>query len=70
MSEVPDLSHANWVKSSYSNGQGGACVECAASLRGLVAVRDSKDPDGPKLAFSPQTWRTFTSHVKTGHGLA
>lgn len=66
MNEVPDLSHANWVKSSYSNGQGGNCVECAASPRGAVAVRDSKNPDGPRLAFAPAQWRAFTSQVKTG----
>jgi Domain of unknown function (DUF397) len=66
MNETPDLSHSNWVKSSYSNGQGGACVECATSLGGIVAVRDSKDPDGLALAFAAESWRAFTSHVKIG----
>ncbi|HEY3958179.1 MAG TPA: DUF397 domain-containing protein [Streptosporangiaceae bacterium] len=64
MNEVSDLSHANWVKSSYSNGQGGNCVECAASPRGIVAVRDSKNPDGPKLTFTPAQWQAFTNAVK------
>jgi hypothetical protein len=65
MNEVPDLSHANWVKSSYSNGQGGNCVECAASPPGIVAVRDSKNPDGPKLTFTPAQWQAFTNAVKS-----
>jgi hypothetical protein len=65
MNEAPDLSRANWVKSSYSNGQGGNCVECAASLHGIVAVRDSKDPDGPKLTLTPAQWRAFTRQIKT-----
>jgi hypothetical protein len=60
-----DLSRAAWRKSSFSNGNGGACVE-AASLRGIVAVRDSKDPDGPALALSPADWQTFTTSVKAG----
>lgn len=37
-----------WRKSSYSNGMGGECVEVAATPEGLL-VRDSKDPDGPRL---------------------
>lgn len=57
------LSGAVWRKATKSGGNGGNCVE-AASLRGTVAVRDSKNPDGPKLAFTPQTWRAFTSSVK------
>lgn len=53
-----------WRKSTYSTAQGN-CVE-AATLRGAVAVRDSKDPDGPKLTFVPAEWLTFTSAVKAG----
>jgi len=59
-----DLSRAQWRKASKSNSNGGACVE-AASLCGIVAVRDSKNPDGPKLAFPPATWGAFTSQIKT-----
>jgi Domain of unknown function (DUF397) len=58
-----DLSRAAWRKSTYSNN-GGACVEVARSLRDGVAVRDSQDPDGPKLAFTPGQWKAFTSTVK------
>jgi hypothetical protein len=53
-----DLSCAEWHKSSYS-GQSGNCVEVARNLPGLVAVRDSKEPDGVKLVVSQETWRAF-----------
>ncbi len=54
-----------WRKSSYSGNGGGNCVE-AASRPGVVAVRDSKNPDGPKLIVSPAGWRTFMASVKAG----
>lgn len=52
-----------WRKSTHSGPNGGNCVEVAA-LRGNVAVRDSKDPDGPVLTFRPATWRAFTTAIK------
>lgn len=58
-----DLTGARWRKSSRSNGQGGACVEVADNLPGVVAVRDSKDPGGPALSFDPAAWRAFVSRV-------
>lgn len=61
-----DLTSAKWRKSSYSNGNGGQCVEVARNLPGAVAVRDSKDPDGPKLTFEPAQWLAFTGRVKAG----
>lgn len=61
-----DLSRAAWRKSSRSNGQGGQCVEVAANLPGIVAVRDSKNPHGPKLIFSPAEWRAFLADVCDG----
>jgi Domain of unknown function (DUF397) len=61
-----DVSRAIWRKSSYSSGNGGACVEVARNLRGTVAVRDSKDPAGPALIFSPRDWQAFTEAVKSG----
>ncbi|GAA4237104.1 DUF397 domain-containing protein [Actinomadura meridiana] len=57
---MPDV---QWRKSSRSGGQGGNCVEVAA-LAPAVAVRDSKDPDGPRLAFGAGEWRAFTRRVK------
>jgi hypothetical protein len=61
-----DLTRAVWRKSSYSSGNGGNCVEVARNLPGAVAVRDSKDPDGPKLIFSRAVWRTFTAAAQDG----
>lgn len=58
-----DLSRAEWRKSSYS-GQSGNCVEVARNLRGLVAVRDSKEPGGAKLLVSQETWRAFIRDVR------
>jgi Domain of unknown function (DUF397) len=53
-----DLSCAEWRKSSCS-GQDGNCVEVARNLPGLVAIRDSKAPDGGKLMVSQAAWRAF-----------
>jgi hypothetical protein len=61
-----NLDRARWRKSSYSGGNGGACVEVARNLPGAVAVRDSKDPAGPVLAFAPEEWAAFTAGVKAG----
>jgi hypothetical protein len=55
-----------WRKSSYSGSNGGGCVEVAGHLTGAVAVRDSKDPGGPVLAFRPDDWRVFTAAIKAG----
>jgi hypothetical protein len=56
------MTELNWHKSSYSGSQAN-CVE-AASIPDAVAVRDSKDPDGPRLVVSPAGWRSFTASVK------
>ncbi|MGP3933481.1 DUF397 domain-containing protein [Nonomuraea sp. KM88] len=61
-----DLSQAAWRKSSYSGGNGGNCVEVASNLPGLVAVRDSKNPNGPALIFTPAEWDAFLGGVKLG----
>jgi hypothetical protein len=63
---VIDLDRAAWRKSTYSGDNGGGCVEVARNLPGVVAVRDSKDPQGPKLAFTPDEWRAFTARIKAG----
>lgn len=54
-----------WRKASYSSGNGGNCVEVATARRS-VAVRDSKDPDGPRLAFGVQAWKAFAAQVRVG----
>jgi len=63
---TPDLSRAVWRKSTRSDGNGGACVEVARNLPGIVAVRDSKDRSGPALIFAPDDWAVFLAAVKTG----
>ena len=51
-----------WRTSSYSGG-GNECVEVAQTREGCL-VRDSKQPDGTRLAVSRQAWAAFTRHVK------
>lgn len=57
-----------WFKSSYSSN-GGTCVEVAGNLvasRGVVPVRDSKDPHRPALAFETAAWSSFVDAVRGG----
>ncbi|WP_406067035.1 DUF397 domain-containing protein [Micromonospora sp. NBC_01638] len=56
---MTDLTSARWRKSTRSGGNGGECVEVADNLPNVVAVRDSKDPHGPALTFTPTAWATF-----------
>jgi hypothetical protein len=59
-----DLSRAVWRKSLRSGG-GENCVE-VARVRDAYAIRDSKHPSGPALAFTGAEWRTFLHSVKAG----
>ncbi|HLI42593.1 MAG TPA: DUF397 domain-containing protein [Streptosporangiaceae bacterium] len=52
-----------WRKSSYSSPNGGNCVEVAAAGQ-AVAVRDSRDPDGPRLVIGRAAWQAFAAAVK------
>jgi hypothetical protein len=61
-----NIGRADWRKSSYSGDNGGNCVEVARNLPGAVAVRDSKDPEGPQLVFTPDEWRAFAAGVRDG----
>ncbi|TQJ52957.1 DUF397 domain-containing protein [Streptomyces sp. NBC_00080] len=54
-----DLSGVVWRKSSYSNQDGGACLEVADHHPSLVPVRDSKDPARGVLAFGADAWGHF-----------
>ncbi len=60
-----DLINAVWRKSSRSGGQGN-CVEVAVLGDGAVAVRDSKDPSGAVLVFTPAEWDAFIGGAKDG----
>ncbi|GAA2673518.1 DUF397 domain-containing protein [Streptomyces aculeolatus] len=57
----PELS---WVKSSYSGVQGGDCIEIAPTPH-TIHVRDSKDPEGPILRFTPDAWAAFVAYART-----
>ncbi|MBC9718106.1 DUF397 domain-containing protein [Streptomyces sp. TRM66268-LWL] len=65
---IPDASTVpGWRKSSYSGGSSGECLEVSDACQGAcVPVRDSKNPTGPAIAFSPATWVTFVTAVRTG----
>ena len=58
-----DLTAVAWRKSSRSGDNGGTCVEVGTAGQ-AVAVRDSKHPDGPLLAFAAGSWKTFIEQVK------
>ncbi|WP_240135100.1 DUF397 domain-containing protein [Streptomyces sp. MUM 178J] len=55
-----------WRRSSYSNQEGGNCVEVAESLPAVVPVRDSKIPHGPALIFPLNGWSSFVGAIKGG----
>jgi Domain of unknown function (DUF397) len=59
-----DLTRAEWRKSSRSGGNGGDCVEVAANLPRIVAVRDSKDPHGPVLIIAQDDWARFLTRLQ------
>ncbi|WP_328463877.1 DUF397 domain-containing protein [Streptomyces sp. NBC_00448] len=52
----------DWRKSTYSGSAGGECVEVAACPH-TVHVRDSKDPEGPALAFPADAWAAFLTYA-------
>ncbi|MEU6366257.1 DUF397 domain-containing protein [Streptomyces sp. NPDC046931] len=52
-----------WTKSSYSTGNG-ACVEVKSPKAAALAVRDSKVPEGPVLAFPADAWNAFVTSIK------
>ncbi|MFF3120985.1 DUF397 domain-containing protein [Streptomyces sp. NPDC057908] len=64
MSMAPDLSTASWRTSSYSNGDGGECVEVADNVPGFVPVRDTKLTDSPVLALRTASWAAFVRNIK------
>jgi ABC-type amino acid transport substrate-binding protein len=65
MLPAPDDNGMRWVKSTRSAANG-ACVEVAVVAAGAVAVRDSKNPEGPVLSFAAETWRGFIESVQAG----
>jgi len=58
-----DVTGIAWRTSSYSGSNGGTCVEVGTADL-AVAVRDSKHPNSPQLAFAAATWQAFTKQLK------
>ncbi|MYR97834.1 MULTISPECIES: DUF397 domain-containing protein [unclassified Streptomyces] len=59
-----DLTGAEWRKSSYSDPNGGDCVEMAAAPCGSVPVRDSKNPTGPAITIGAPAWQAFVDGLR------
>ncbi|MFE7626649.1 DUF397 domain-containing protein [Streptomyces sp. NPDC057509] len=64
MTHSPELSTARWRRSSYSNTNGGECVEISDDFPGLIPVRDSKNPTGPTLVVQAAAWTEFVTFLK------
>lgn len=61
-----DLAQARWKKSTRSGPNCDNCVEVAMLPGGAVGMRDSKDPAGPALIFTPSEWDAFVGGAKDG----
>ncbi|WP_433511021.1 DUF397 domain-containing protein [Nonomuraea sp. CA-143628] len=61
-----ELDTATWRKSTRSGPDGGNCVEVAELSGGRRGLRDSKNPSGPALIFTPGEWSAFIGGVKDG----
>lgn len=59
------LACAVWRKSSFSSPTSNNCIEVTTDLPGLVAVRDSKNPHGPALIFTPREWRALLTVARS-----
>ncbi|GAA0555882.1 DUF397 domain-containing protein [Actinomadura livida] len=57
---------AIWRRSSYSGSEGQMCVEVAAPMDQGVALRDSKDVNGPMLSVAPTVWASLLADIKAG----
>lgn len=60
-----NLSNAQWRKSTRSGAYGDNCVE-VAFVGESIAMRDSKDPQGPVLVFNKGEWDAFVGGARDG----
>ncbi|MEZ3182594.1 DUF397 domain-containing protein [Streptomyces pimonensis] len=58
----PSCVEVAWKKSSYSGADTPSCIEVATAPDHIL-VRDSKNPDGPRLALTPTTWAAFLPYA-------
>ncbi|WP_055600675.1 DUF397 domain-containing protein [Streptomyces aureus] len=63
--ECAPLGAAAWRKSSYSGPNGGDCIEIA-DLAAHIAVRDSKNPEGPAFLATPAAFTAFVAAAAEG----
>ncbi|GAB2896500.1 DUF397 domain-containing protein [Streptomyces mayteni] len=68
MSSDMDRTAVEWARSSYSDANGGQCVEFSRTFApaGAIPVRDSKVPHGLALLHTPGGWSAFVSAVRSG----
>lgn len=60
------ITGARWMKSTRSGPTGGNCVEVAFLPDGEVAMRNSRQPDGPALVFTRGEWDAFLGGARDG----
>ncbi|MEU5999753.1 DUF397 domain-containing protein [Streptomyces sp. NPDC047197] len=63
--ECAPLTGITWRKSTYSGNTGGECIEFAPR-QGTIAVRDSKNPEGPAFTTTPRAFATFVEAAANG----
>ncbi|WP_326810848.1 DUF397 domain-containing protein [Streptomyces scopuliridis] len=64
MTKPAYIPEENWRSSSYSQSNGGECIEVADGIAHTVPVRDSKNPTGPILITSNASWTAFVAFAK------
>jgi Domain of unknown function (DUF397) len=63
---MTDLSQAQWRKATRSATANGGCVEIASNLPGVIAIRDSKRPEGGAHVVARAAFAAFIADVKAG----
>jgi hypothetical protein len=63
---MTDLSQAQWRKASLSTSGNGGCVEIAGNIPGVVAIRDSKRPEGGACVVDRRAFAAFLADLKAG----
>jgi Domain of unknown function (DUF397) len=64
---MTDLSSAEWRKAASSTSGNGGCVEIAGNLPGIIAIRDSKRPEGGAHVVTREAFAAFLADIQDGH---